>query len=348
MNRQGVVTGWDIGGAHLKVAVADQSGLVQVDCIATPVWQGVDVIEAAMNESMATIKAKWTDVSEHRVTMTAELVDVFLSREDGVAQIVALTQRCLGPAPVRYLDVDAALYESKHALAQPFRFASANWVAPAKLASSQFRAGVVVDIGTTTTDITCFADGHVISAGSSDLQRSRDQTLIYLGVVRTPVCAWVDEIEFAGHTQGVAAEYFANAADVYRIIDRLPADADQGQTCDGRGKTKEESRDRLARVLLTDSACHGPTQWHEVCQRMANLQSKRIERAIDRQLKRHLLERESIVLVGAGVGRFLLAPIAEKLGISYHELAGVSAAAIDSLPAAALALWPESIAQGDS
>ncbi len=342
MNRQSVVMGWDIGGAHLKAAVANRAGLVQVYCVATPVWQGVEVIERAIND----LSAQWSDITEHRVTMTAELADIFPNRDDGVRQLIELVQRCLGHDPVRYLDADTGLCDPAGAAADPHRIASANWLASVRLVASQFERGVIVDVGTTTTDVTCFADGSIAGCARSDLQRSREQTLLYLGVVRTPVCAWVDEIAFAGHRQGIAAELFANAADVYRILGRLPEHADQGASCDGRGKSWEQSCDRIARMLLTDRASHDRHQWLDVCGQMAEQQASKIEQAIVCQLRRHGWPPQSTALVGAGVGRFVLAPIAEQLGMTYREPQQVSAEAIDNLPAAALALWPETAIQG--
>lgn len=334
MNHAPVVMGWDIGGAHLKVAVSADGQLLAVDSIATPVWQGLEVV----GEAMVAASNRWPAAVAHRVTMTAELADIFTDRVDGVIRLIGLTKKVLGEQSVLYLNVSGGLCNAERALEDPQRIASANWVASVMLAASQFDRGVLTDVGSTTTDIIRFDSGQVITDGTSDLQRCRSQALLYLGVVRTPVCAWVDEIEFDGHRQTVASEYFANAADVYRLIDRLPQEADNAETCDGRGKTWRESRDRIARVLMTDADCHSRGAWIDVGERMASLQSDKIESAIRTQMGRFGDDAEGTVLVGAGIGRFLLPSIADSLEVSYRELHGISPQATDALPAAALAI----------
>ena len=44
-------------------------------------------------------------------------------------------------------------------------------------------------------------------------------------------------------------EYFASSADVHRILGNLPDGADKMSTADGRVKTVEASRARLARMI---------------------------------------------------------------------------------------------------
>lgn len=333
MNRGGLVMGWDIGGAHLKAAISREGHLIQTYCVATPVWTGIDVVK----EAMARIFRDWPDIDQHRVTMTAELADVFSNRQQGVLALIDLAETSLTGDSIRYLSTEGLLYEASEARQRPNLIASANWVAAAKLAAKHFQSGVLVDVGSTTTDLTSFEFNDIIDAGMSDLQRVRRQSLIYQGVLRTPVCAWVHEIEFDGHVQRVAAEFFADAADVYRILGRLPDGIDLGDTSDGRGKSWVESCDRIARMLLTDTASHDRGQWLAVCEKMADLQRVRLQGAINSAVER--CAESCDMLVGAGIGRFLLPAIASDIGLQYCELPTLDSDASDSLPAAALALW---------
>jgi uncharacterized hydantoinase/oxoprolinase family protein len=63
--------GWDIGGAHLKMASIDHSGVVNfAQQMATPLWQGLDSLENAMSKMHRQISE---DSVTHTITMTAEL-----------------------------------------------------------------------------------------------------------------------------------------------------------------------------------------------------------------------------------------------------------------------------------
>ena len=46
-----VVIGWDVGGAHLKGARAEQGRLVAAMQIASPLWQGLSRLDEAFLES---------------------------------------------------------------------------------------------------------------------------------------------------------------------------------------------------------------------------------------------------------------------------------------------------------
>ena len=80
--------GWDIGGAHLKVADVNSAGqIIQVDQYATPLWQGLDSLEDAFSK----VTNKLPDgILSHAITMTAELVDIFADRQAGMLQLINL------------------------------------------------------------------------------------------------------------------------------------------------------------------------------------------------------------------------------------------------------------------
>ena len=59
---------------------------------------------------------------------------------------------------------------------------------------------------------------------------------------------------FAGAWTPLINENFATMADVHRILGNIPAGADQMATADGRDKTVDASRVRLARMVGRDAA----------------------------------------------------------------------------------------------
>jgi hypothetical protein len=82
----GTVAGLDVGGAHVKAARLTGGRVVAVTQIASPLWQGIDRLAAALAEAKAFVG----DARRVGVVVTAELADTFDSRRDGVARVAAL------------------------------------------------------------------------------------------------------------------------------------------------------------------------------------------------------------------------------------------------------------------
>ena len=72
--------GWDIGGAHLKAVLLDESGAVlqalQLPCT---LWRGLNHLESAINDALRT-NIHADSGACHAITMTGELVDLFQNR----------------------------------------------------------------------------------------------------------------------------------------------------------------------------------------------------------------------------------------------------------------------------
>ena len=76
---------------------------------------------------------------------------------------------------------------------------------------------ILVDIGSTTTDIIPIKNKEIISKGVTDYQRLKSNELIYLGVLRTPIQA-------VEKKKNLINENFANLSDVYRVLNKIPND----------------------------------------------------------------------------------------------------------------------------
>jgi (4-(4-[2-(gamma-L-glutamylamino)ethyl]phenoxymethyl)furan-2-yl)methanamine synthase len=132
--------------------------------------------------------------------------------------------------------------------------AAANWLALANLAARSIPdwRGVLIDIGTTTTDLIPLDRGRVAARGRSDTERFQTGELVYAGVRRTPICALATELPFRGIPTGLAAEIFASTLDVYLTLGEIASNPSDLSTADGRPSTVEAARDRLARMIGTD------------------------------------------------------------------------------------------------
>ena len=58
--------------------------------------------------------------------------------------------------------------------------------------------GLLIDVGSTTSDLVAFADKQVLATDFTDHQRLVGQSMVYTGVVRTPLKALTDKAPFAG------------------------------------------------------------------------------------------------------------------------------------------------------
>ena len=327
-----VVLGWDIGGAHLKVAAIDRNDrVVRVAQLPCPLWQGMKNLDRAISSALA----QMPDAGGHAVTMTGELTDLFRNRSEGVKAILtSFARQVTARRTLVYAGRDGFLSPA-NAARRTDAVASANWAASAQLVASRLPDALFLDIGSTTTDIVPIRDGMLDVRGFSDAERLACEELVYTGIVRTPVMALANRILFDGQWIPAMAEYFATTADVYRLTGELPRGADQMPAADNGGKTVRDSARRLARMIGRDVESAPIGKWKQCARDLAVLQLVQIRHAIKRVLSRTV---DDSPLVGAGTGRFLAKKLASDLGRPYRDFNSL----IEAAPAAGT--WASSCA----
>ncbi|WP_298830833.1 hydantoinase/oxoprolinase family protein [uncultured Piscinibacter sp.] len=297
------VIGWDIGGAHVKAARLQGECVIDAAQWPCPLWQGLDQLERVLSLAAS----RWPDLAaqRHAVTMTGEMVDLFAHREDGVQRIAALLDRAL-PAP-RFFAGDASWPAAHEAAALWESIASANWLATARHAARAMpaREGLLVDIGSTTTDLIALRRGHVVTASRSDAQRLQTGELVYHGVVRTPLCALARRIAWKGALLNVMNEFFASTADVYRLTGELDPAHDQHPSADNAPKDERHSRARLARMVGLDERDGSAAQWLDFARAWREAQLAELRSQVERVAALHDLAADATV-VAAGCGAFLV------------------------------------------
>src|SRR5262249_13846793 len=105
--------------------------------------------------------------------------------------------------------------------------------------------GLLLDIGSTTTDIVPWSNGQLQPRGLTDLERLRKGELIHLGVKRTPLCALLGVHHAAG--------FFPTTGDLFLVLAVSPEEPANCDTADGRPATKAAAAARLARMLGGDA-----------------------------------------------------------------------------------------------
>jgi (4-(4-[2-(gamma-L-glutamylamino)ethyl]phenoxymethyl)furan-2-yl)methanamine synthase len=296
--------GWDIGGAHVKACLFEAGQLVDVVQVPCPLWQGMRHLDDALDA----VASRWPALEHARqaLTMTGEMTDLFPDREEGVRRIA---ERLVRRWPrVSCFAGDAGWVEAHQAAREWSRIASANWLATARHAARHLDAGVLVDIGSTTTDLIAFQDGRVLCSARNDAARLATGELVYHGVVRTPLCALAPRIDWRNRAVNVMNEFFATTADVYRLTGELVAAHDQQATADGAAKDADATRRRLARMLGLDARDGSPMEWLALARRWRAAQVEEIGAQLARVLAQHELPDDTAV-ISAGCGEFLVPDI---------------------------------------
>ncbi len=308
--------GWDVGGAHLKMALLDEHGLVlAARQRATPLWHGDSVLREAIDALYAD-----TDGGNctHYITLTAELVDRYRDRRQGMHELSAILRSRFPGNTVFY--TPQGMLSWRGVEQNPEQAMSANWHATATLAAEWCEQGILLDIGSTSSDLTALVDGKPAPAAFTDQARLRCGELVYSGVVRTPVMALCQRVPFAGHWQSLANEHFATTADIHRVAGGLDEADDQQASADGSGKSETDSMRRLARMLGQDYSTDASPALRELAHYLSCRQLTQLEQALALLLSRRPAIAESSLL-GTGCGRFLAARLATLRGFTYHDLA---------------------------
>jgi probable H4MPT-linked C1 transfer pathway protein len=334
------VLGWDIGGAHLKLALVEAGRIALTRQTPCALWQGLDVMRQAMTSALADLPP----AARHAVTMTGELADLFPDRASGVAGILDVLAEFVPAERVAIYTTTGAFIGTNQARADPGAVASANWHATARHLALTLSDGLLLDIGSTTTDIVPVVAGTIAARGLTDAERLATGELLYSGIVRTPLAAIARFAPFDGCMVGVMAELFATAADAHRLAGTLPEGADLHPAADGRGKTAEESRARLARMIGRDAGDATERSWQRLAEFFVREQARQIEEAVELVLSGTSLP-DAAPIIGAGSGRHLAAELARRLSRRYLAFdetvrtgATLEAAPADLAPAVSVAL----------
>jgi probable H4MPT-linked C1 transfer pathway protein len=283
------VLGLDVGGANLKAA--HSGGAARSHSFA--LWKG----PAALPGELQRLVAAMPPADVLAVTMTGELCDCFESKRQGVGVILDAVEAAAGGLPVRVWRNDGQFVDPAAARAAPLQTASANWLALATFAGRYVPYGpaLLIDVGSTTTDIVPLLEGKPVPQGRIDPERLRCGELVYTGVRRTPLCAVLGP--------RAAAELFATTLDVYLVLGYVPEDPDDCNTADGRPVTIAAAHARLARMLCADLETSTEKQRLRLAERACRRQLFGLSSTLGRVAS--CLPGQPWTVVLAGEGEFL-------------------------------------------
>jgi hypothetical protein len=310
------VIGWDIGGVNTKVARVVNGAVHSVRSRPYELQRDPHALAPLLRRMAAEVGAM--DGMPHAVTMTAELSQMFRTKREGVGHVLDAVDAAFPASEVRVFTVDGRFVSTLEARSEPLAVAAANWSATARVVAAAHPEALLVDVGTTTTDIIPIAGGTVAAAGWTDPDRLLSGELVYTGAVRTPVEAIASSVPLGAGRAGVSAEGFALAGDVHLWRGDLDESDYTWPTPDGRPATREFAGERLARVVCADREMLDEGTVSRIADALASAQVASVEAAVRRVIERHPSLRTAVV---TGLGAFLGAEVARACGLTVVPLA---------------------------
>lgn len=273
------VIGLDIGGANVKTADNDRN----VAACPFEIWKSPQRLAEVLQQLLRDF-APWDTLA---VTMTAELADCFESKAQGVDAILRAVESVAAGAPVFVWQTGSEFVTPAVAREIPLLVAAANWHALATWAGRMVPSSgaLLIDIGSTTTDLIPLRNGVPVPTGLTDRERLQSGELVYSGVRRTPICAIAQTVPFREGYCPLAAELFATTLDVYLTLGAIAEDPTDCDTANGSPATVAAAHDRLARSVCCDRTEFSADDAETMARFLADVQRKRIAGPLDRVVK---------------------------------------------------------------
>ena len=315
------VAGFDIGGANTDLAIIDFDGEdiknIEVDFAYLPMWSNNDDLSRVLIELIEKI-CPVSEIDAVGISMTAELVDAYDTKKDGVLDVVKKCKETFD-CPIAYVGIDGML--SKEEIEKtPLKAAAANWIATAQIATLISDNCIFIDTGSTTTDIIPIKDGKECAIGKSDFDRSATGELVYTGTLRTNLASFLDKVELNGKEYRVASELFAQTADVYTVLDLITEEDYVCDTFDGESKSKIDCAKRIARVVCADLEM---LTMDEIIEMSKFIHQKQVEQIAD-GLKQVVETQKLDLIVTTGLGKDILdKKAAELLGLEVKSMGDI-------------------------
>lgn len=313
------IAGFDIGGANTDLAVVelDESGNLinlKTEFSYLPMWQRKNDLASVLKELLE----PFGHVDAVGISMTAELVDAYKTKIEGVKDIASKSNEAFD-VPVGFVGLDgmmtlSELYEN------PMNAAAANWIATAPLAAKIKPEIILLDTGSTTTDIIPIKNGVECAKGRSDLERLQTGELVYSGTLRTNVAALVEKVPLNDTMARIASELFAVTADVHMVLGNIKKENYSGDTMDGAGKSIEDCMRRISRVVCGDLEVLRTDEIENIAAYVYTEQVRRISEALTEVSKRNNIYH--VVTTGLGM---------DVIGSRACELAGLKFTGMDEI-----------------
>src|SRR3954469_6384544 len=166
MTKPPAILGWDIGGVNIKVTrlrLDRQDAVLPAISLPYELQRSPETLPEMLVTAAGRAGAGPTDV--HAVTMTAELSQAFRTKREGVSFVLDSLQTAFPDSIMYAYTVDGQFIGPADARLLPLSVAAANWAATASWVGRMFPTCVLIDIGTTSSDLIPIIDGQIAAVG---------------------------------------------------------------------------------------------------------------------------------------------------------------------------------------
>lgn len=311
-----VINGWDIGGVNIKAAQVDcrdgNPALIKSTGIPFEIWHNPDDLAGQLEKAAGSLGVR--DDQPHAVTITAELSDAFRTKREGILFVANAVKKAFGDLRVYIYNLNGNFYNIREAEQDPLLCAATNWLASASCTGIFHRNCILIDVGSTTTDIIPIVNGKALCEERTDTGRLINKELVYSGVLRTNPNAITKSVPVLGRDCPLAAEYFTVMGDIYLILGDITPDTYTCPAPDGREKTIDDARARLARLVCADTEILPAEEIDNIARYLKERQTEQIASAIAHVLSGVDTLSEAPAVV-TGTGAFLAERAAKQAGI---------------------------------
>jgi len=339
------VLGFDIGGVNIKGAfisyTAQTLDSLKICSEFYPMWlHPLEELPKVLSRIIAEL-AENRPIDAIGITMTAEVSDAYQSKIEGVSHILTTFLEIEPQIMKKIITTNNNFITIEEAMTDYLVVASANWIATSLFVGKQFPKCILVDIGSTTTDIIPITNGLPDTVGKTDIARLLNGELLYTGALRATIPSIVHKVPFHGKMCPISFEKFALIADVHLLLDHITPVEYTCETADGREKTKSDALARLARIICADTNMLSEHEIYIIAAYIYERQLDQIRESITQVLMTHKGYdlTTPVVITGLG-GEFLGRKITEQIGfqkiISLEEELGYQGSI--AAPAVAIAI----------
>ena len=301
--------GWDIGGANTKVCVFDQNSIIiNLHTKNIKVWDNFSDIKLFF-KYISNIYKNYEIYNF--ITITAESCDNFTDRKHGMTSILEncsnhiIGNKLFYTNANKFVDYNSAINKTE-------KLFSTNWMLTSKFLNSKKNIDLIIDIGSTTTDI-IFKDMH-IGNNINDYMRLVNKTLLYQGVVRTPLSMMADNVLYRGNNISLVNEVFATTGDIFNLNNDIDFSKLDYLGSDNLQFTKVNSFTRLARIIGLD---YKESEREHLIVLSKYFKELFILKIIENIKIIFSNKIEDITISAIGEGRFLIEEISDKCGVKY-------------------------------
>ncbi|HEY3011391.1 MAG TPA: hydantoinase/oxoprolinase family protein [Gemmatimonadales bacterium] len=339
MTKPSAILGWDIGGVNTKAARLAQESrgpVARTLCLPYEVQREPPALGATLRSVAEQLGAGPSDW--HAITMTAELSQAFRTKREGVTFVLDAMEAAFPRDSLHVYTVEGRFVSPQEARLRPGGAAASNWAATAHWVAQSFPTCILIDIGTTTTDLIPIVNGKVAARGLNDPERLLSGELVYTGALRTPVEAITQRVPLWGGSARLSAEGFALIGDAHLWLGQLSQEDYTCRAPDGRPATRDYAGERLARTVCADRDMLDDSAIDDIAAALARAQVQAIAEALETIRERYPEIRAAVV---TGLGDFIAMEAANAAGLTVLPLAARLGSGARTAPAAAVAwlLW---------